>query len=357
MSSTTPVCSSKVTRSPMRIGWVMASRIPAIALASVWRAAKPTTRPSTADEARIPVATRFTDGNCASASATPSRMITAKISRRTSLRRVAAIGESSPFLSASPILCPRRASARSTSSAKAKASRIVATAVISLRYSATNEAAVYKSAPSMAHQATSHALAGVPARALAAARGSEALTAAWRVLWPTRLALFAVAVFAVLSTGVHDANALRFDEPVVTHPFGGFGDLVLSPLARWDSIWYLEIAREGYGESGPRAAFFPLFPLIVRGLSFLGGGSPGAVLVAGYAVSLGALLGALVLLWKLTVLELGRRLGSPTLLLLCVFPGALFLGAPYSESLFLLVSVGAFLAARTERWPWAGAAL
>ena len=57
MSSTSPVSSSKVTRSPIRIGWVIASRIPAIAFASVWRAAKPTTRPSTADDARMPVAT------------------------------------------------------------------------------------------------------------------------------------------------------------------------------------------------------------------------------------------------------------------------------------------------------------
>ena len=57
----------------MRIGWVIASRMPAIALASVCLAAKPTTMPSTADEARIPVATRLTDGNWISASQGPGR--------------------------------------------------------------------------------------------------------------------------------------------------------------------------------------------------------------------------------------------------------------------------------------------
>jgi hypothetical protein len=41
--------------------------------------------------------------------------------------------------------------------------------------------------------------------------------------------------------------------------------------------------------------------------------------------------------------------------LVALFPGALFFGVPYSESLFLLVSVGAFYAARTGRWAWAGA--
>jgi hypothetical protein len=53
-------------------------------------------------------------------------------------------------------------------------------------------------------------------------------------------------------------------------------------------------------------------------------------------------------------LELGRRFASPTLLLLAAFPAALYFGAPYSESLFLLVSVGAFYAARTDSWAWAG---
>jgi hypothetical protein len=55
-------------------------------------------------------------------------------------------------------------------------------------------------------------------------------------------------------------------------------------------------------------------------------------------------------------LELGRPLAEPTLLLLAVFPAAVFFGAPYSESLFLLLAVGAFYAARTDRWAWAGVA-
>ena len=77
MSSTMPVAPSNVTRSPIRIGCVIASRMPATAFASVWRAAKPTTRPSTAEEASTPVATRLTAANWLSASATPITMIAA----------------------------------------------------------------------------------------------------------------------------------------------------------------------------------------------------------------------------------------------------------------------------------------
>ena len=177
------------------------------------------------------------------------------------------------------------------------------------------------------------------------------------MFWVSRAAIAAVAVFAALSMGdggLPERNAEKFDAPALTHPFGGFGDTLLSPLARWDSVWYLSIADSGY--DGPaREAFFPLYPLLVRALATPAGAAPEALLLAAYAISLAALLGALYLLWRLASLELGRPLAGPTLLLLAVFPGSLFFGAPYSESLFLLVSVGAFYAARTGHWAWAGA--
>jgi hypothetical protein len=188
-------------------------------------------------------------------------------------------------------------------------------------------------------------------------RHSEALRAAWRVFWVSRAAIAAVAVFAALSVGgggLSERNAQKFDAPALTHPFGGFGDTLLAPLARWDSVWYLTIADTGY-EGAAREAFFPLYPLAVRALATPAGASPEALLVASFLISLAALLGALYLLWRLVALELGRPLAAPTLLLLAVFPGALFFGAPYSESLFLLLSVGAFYTARTGRWAWTGA--
>ncbi len=169
------------------------------------------------------------------------------------------------------------------------------------------------------------------------------------------MAVFAALSFGPATGGLAAENAQKFDEPALTHPLGGLGDTLLSPLARWDSVWYLRIAGSGYADSEVRAAFFPLYPLLARGLSELGGGSDGALLIAAYLVSLAAFLAALVLLHRLVALELGRELAPSTLLLLAVFPGALFFGAPYSESLFLLVSVGAFYAARTGRWAAAGA--
>jgi hypothetical protein len=193
---------------------------------------------------------------------------------------------------------------------------------------------------------------------LARIRASEAVRVAWRAFAWSRLAILAVAIFAALSAGTAaERNAGKFDVAAVTAPLGGFGDLIASPLARWDSVWYLSIAGQGYdGADSPRHAFFPLYPLLARGIAELGGGGAAAILLAAYAVSLAAFFAALVLLYRLTELELGRRAAWPTLLLLCVFPASLYFGAPYSESLFLLCSVGAFYAARTGSWAWAGVA-
>jgi hypothetical protein len=194
-------------------------------------------------------------------------------------------------------------------------------------------------------------------RRVAPVRDSAALRAALKIGLSTRAVVLLVAIFAALSFGPASGglareNADKFDEPGLTH---ALADPLLAPLARWDSVWYLRIADSGYGDSAPRAAFFPLYPLLVRAVGTVFGGSHGALLVAAYLISLAAFLAALVLLYRLTELELGRPLARPTLLLLAVFPAALYFGAPYSESLFLLLAVGAFYAARTDRWAWAGA--
>ena len=187
-------------------------------------------------------------------------------------------------------------------------------------------------------------------------RGSDALRVAWRVAWTTRAAVLVVAIFAALSFGpagggLAGQNAARFDDPRLTH---ALAEPLLAPLARWDAVWYLRIADSGYGGDASRAAFFPLYPLLIRAAAAPTGGAPAALLLASLTVSFAAFLAALTLLYRLVALELGRRFASPTLLLLAVFPAALYFGAPYSESLFLLAAVGAFYAARTGRWAWAG---
>jgi hypothetical protein len=80
----------------------------------------------------------------------------------------------------------------------------------------------------------------------------------------------------------------------------------------------------------------------------------GHLLLAAYLVSNVALLAALVILYRLTEREYDLATARRAVLYLAIFPTAIFLFGLYSESLFLLFTVGAFALARQGRWVWAG---
>jgi Mannosyltransferase (PIG-V) len=174
---------------------------------------------------------------------------------------------------------------------------------------------------------------------------AAALSGAWEAFWTSRLALWVVGLFAILKTGFFAGVA----SPREIAPFDGLGNLLVGPLARWDSYWYLHIAATGYHPAG-NAAFFPLYPLLCAA----GGWLVGSALIAGVLISLVSLLAMLYLLWRLVTLELGEPYARPAVLVCAFFPMALFFSAVYSESLFLALTVGAFYCARLDRWALAG---
>jgi hypothetical protein len=180
----------------------------------------------------------------------------------------------------------------------------------------------------------------------AAASWRPDLAVAWRALWLSRLLIWVAGLGAIGIWGVHATHRAAFDPGGVTRPFGALGDLLVGPAARWDAVWYLNIANDGYGANDDRDAFFPLYPLLVRG----GGWLCGSPVAAGIAISLVAFLVALAALHRLAVLEVGAEGARWAVLALAFFPGSLWFSAVYSESLFLMVSVGAVLCARRERW-------
>lgn len=134
---------------------------------------------------------------------------------------------------------------------------------------------------------------------------------------------------------------------------------LFNPLIRWDSAWYLRIATEGYrhtpGSTVQRenyVAFFPLYPASLSLLHPLVNAG-----ISGILLSNAAFVGALGLLYRLQ-----RSLGFSeahtrrTLLYLCFFPTSFFFSLIYTESLFLLLTLGATWLAQQERW-YAAAAL
>jgi hypothetical protein len=186
----------------------------------------------------------------------------------------------------------------------------------------------------------------------------------WRALWSSRLLVWTAGVTTVLVLGFGPERK-AFDPPGVTRGFGWLGNLLAAPAARWDAAWYLVIARYGYRPDlgiYPRTAFFPLYPLGLRAIAWLG---PPPIL-AGVLLSVAALALALYGVHRLTTLELARAGARPlgpervadaarlTVSLVAFAPMAFFFSAVYSESLYLALSVGLFWSARNGRWMWVG---
>jgi hypothetical protein len=128
---------------------------------------------------------------------------------------------------------------------------------------------------------------------------------------------------------------------------------ILNVLTGSDSIYYLGIASEGYHLGPVRLGvyydwvFFPLYPAVVRIASFL---TFGDVALAGVLVSNVAFAAALLALYALSVRHVGHEVAVRAAVFVALAPGAVAFSMAYSDSLFLLLSVGAFLAAERGRW-------
>lgn len=182
-----------------------------------------------------------------------------------------------------------------------------------------------------------------------------ALAAALRPFVATRVAVFAVALFSVLTIGFPPAmqGELRVsNDPVINLP------------ARFDAGWYGGIALDGYDWGRSFAlqqsiAFFPAMPLLARGVAALVGsearGVPrearmARVLWSGVLLSLAALLWGLVYFVRLGREMIGADRAADAAMLLAAYPFAVYYSAPYTEGLFFLGASGAFFHFRREQW-------
>lgn len=182
----------------------------------------------------------------------------------------------------------------------------------------------------------------------------EALLDALAAFLSSRTLVWAAGIATVLILGWRPSEVAQFDHAHLTMPFHQtLGTLLVSPATRWDSAWFLGIAHTGY-VLHLQTVFFPLYP----GLIALGGAlvGPGLDAVVGIVVSCACALGALYFLHRLVSLEFDPQLARNTVWIFAWLPTAIVLSAVYSESLFLLLAVGCFYAARRGRWVLAGLA-
>lgn len=124
-----------------------------------------------------------------------------------------------------------------------------------------------------------------------------------------------------------------------------------------DAAHYMGIAKDGYQRvpfdvtdvRSQEFAFFPLHPLLLWLVSKV---TPDPILWGAALCNLFFFL-ALVLLYKLTLtFDSDESVARRTIFYLAAFPVSYFFSAPFTESLFVFLTVASFYAARRERW-WA----
>ena len=129
---------------------------------------------------------------------------------------------------------------------------------------------------------------------------------------------------------------------------------VFSELTKWDSHHYIGIARYGYRNEGdPRfhIVFYPLYPLFVRGLSYLCGGSirTAAFIQPNIFISL-----SIAVMYKLMRIDFSEKTTKTAILLLIFNPFGFFFSLPFTESTFLFLSLLFMFMLKKENWLAAG---
>lgn len=123
-------------------------------------------------------------------------------------------------------------------------------------------------------------------------------------------------------------------------------------LLQWDSEWYFKIVTEGYRYNGDptipqNIVFYPLYPMLARGLAAISGISAANALLLVANISGSC---AILLLFKLVREEFRDDLGLASVALLSFFPASVLLSAGYTESLELLLIVSFFLVLKQKRF-------
>ena len=166
------------------------------------------------------------------------------------------------------------------------------------------------------------------------------------------LSLYFQVVFNLLISD-HDAGVFNPPTPSDDVPSATdrLAELLLGGFRRWDSIYMLHVAEFGYTYENS-LAFFPLYPLLVRGfvnsilfpLQFLMS-YHSIVLLSGVLINFVLFIKTAENLFKLgQKVTKNDRIAYIGALLFCINPATVFMTAPYSEILFIYLTVKGMLA-------------
>lgn len=121
-------------------------------------------------------------------------------------------------------------------------------------------------------------------------------------------------------------------------------------LTTWDSRHYLVLCEKGYSKGLHSCAFYPMWPLVIRCVSNVTGGS--CVTIAMTLANIFST-AACVILYHIVMHRFGKSVALWCLVFLMGFPGSVFYQFMYSESLFLLLVMLLWLGLEREHYPLA----
>ena len=183
----------------------------------------------------------------------------------------------------------------------------------------------------------------------------------WQRALVVGLAVYAVSRLCVIAGTAVRAAQLAVDARADDEAVPGAGSVISEVLTSWDGRWYLEIVRGGYPSQVPpnityeqleaRAAFFPVYPWLVRVVdAVLPGGDTFAALFVNFV--LGAV--SVVLVGLLARRLYGVNVAARAMTLYAIFPGSVVLSFAYSEATLIVLAAACMLFLLDERWVLAG---
>jgi hypothetical protein len=152
--------------------------------------------------------------------------------------------------------------------------------------------------------------------------------------------LWLAALHVLTSVGLVSAKAVTalgelgggYCSSIVSAP-----DAIPGVWARWDSNYYIRLAEGGYAPFLEAAGFFPLYPMLMAGLSRITGASP---VTTGMLISHLSYLAAILLFYKLArLIRDDHAYAMRCVLYMLLFPSSFFFFATYAESLSLALSI------------------
>lgn len=117
-------------------------------------------------------------------------------------------------------------------------------------------------------------------------------------------------------------------------------------FGNFDGVHYLRIARDGYAY-GFTQAFFPLYPVLIKVVSYL---TLGNYLLSALLVSNVSFLIALIIFHKLIKKVFDEKIALWSTIFLVFSPTSFYFGSVYTESTFFLFTIAAFYLVEKERY-------